>query len=63
MVEIKFETKTDINGNTLKLYVDLENKTFEYGYFLFPDREATKINKSDLLFIKFQLLNAGWREV
>ena len=63
MVEIKFETKTNINGNSLKLYVDLENKTFDYGYHLFPDRDAIKINKSDLLFIKFQLLNAGYKEV
>ena len=47
--ELKFFTKVNTNGNSFKLLVDLENKTYQAGYFVFLEFESdVSISKKEI---------------
>ena len=47
--ELRFSTKLNANGNSFKLLVDLENKTYQAGYFIFLASESdVNISKKEI---------------
>ena len=47
--ELKFFTKANTNGNSFKLLIDLENKTYQAGYFVFLASESdVSISKKEI---------------
>lgn len=64
--ELRFSTKVNANGNSFKLLVDLENKTYTYqaGYFVFLASESdVSISKKEIEKLIVNLEESGFRRV
>ena len=60
--ELKFYTKVNANGNSFKLLVDLENKTYQAGYFIFLASESdVSISKKEIEKLITNLEEIGFR--
>ena len=61
---IRFSTKLNANGNSFKLLVDLENKTYQAGYFVFLASESdVSISKKEIEKLIVNLKEIGFMEV
>lgn len=59
---IRFSTKVNTNGNSFKLLVDLENKTYQAGYFVFWASESdVSISKKEIEKLIANLEEIGFR--
>ena len=62
--ELRFSTKVNANGNSFKLLVDLENKTYQAGYFIFLASESdVSISKKEIEKLIVNLEESGFRMV
>ena len=62
--ELRFSTKLNANGNSFKLLVDLENKTYQAGYFIFLASESdVNISKKEIEKLIVNLEEIGFMEV
>ena len=62
--ELRFSTKLNANGNSFKLLVDLENKTYQAGYFIFLASESdVSISKKEIEKLIVNLEESGFRRV
>ena len=62
--ELRFSTKLNANGNSFKLLVDLENKTYQAGYFIFLASESdVSISKKEIEKLIVNLEEIGFMEV
>ena len=62
--ELRFSTKVNANGNSFKLLVDLENKTYQAGYFIFLASESdVSISKKEIEKLIVNLEESGFMEV
>ena len=62
--ELKFSTKVNANGNSFKLLVDLENKTYQAGYFVFLASESdVSISKKEIEKLITNLEEIGFMEL
>ena len=62
--ELRFSTKLNANGNSFKLLVDLENKTYQAGYFVFLASESdVSISKKEIEKLITNLEEIGFIEV
>lgn len=62
--ELRFSTKANNNGNSFKLLVDLENKTYQAGYFVFLASESdVSISKKEIKKLITNLEEIGFMEV
>lgn len=62
--ELRFSTKVNANGNSFKLLVDLENKTYQAGYFIFLASESdVSISKKEIEKLTTNLKESGFRRV
>ena len=62
--ELKFSTKVNANGNSFKLLVDLENKTYQAGYFVFLASESdVNISKKEIEKLITNIEEVGFRRV
>ena len=63
-IELRFSRKVNINGNSFKLLVDLENKTYQAGYFVFWASESdVKISKKEIEKLTANLEESGFSRV
>ena len=61
---IRFSTKLNANGNSFKLLIDLENKTYQAGYFVFFASESdVSISKKEIEKLIVNLEEIGFMEV
>lgn len=62
--ELRFSTKLNANGNSFKLLVDLKNKTYQAGYFVFFASESdVSISKKEIEKLIVNLEESGFMEV
>ena len=62
--ELRFSTKLNANGNSFKLLVDLNNKTYQAGYFVFLASESdVSISKKEIKKLISNLEEIGFRRV
>ena len=62
--ELRFSTKLNANGNSFKLLIDLENKTYQAGYFVFLASEIdVSISKKEIKKLIANLEEIGFMEV
>ena len=62
--ELRFSTKLNANGNSFKLLGDLENKTYQAGYYVFSASESdVKISKKEIEKLITNLEEIGFRRV
>ena len=62
--ELRFSTNVNANGNSFKLLVDLKNKTYQAGYFVFLASESdVKISKKEIEKLIANLEEIGFRRV
>lgn len=59
---LEFKTKTDRNGNSLKLRVYLASKKYEWGHFVVTYTPIT-VSKKDIYEIKATFEIEGFKEV
>ena len=60
--ELRFSTNVNANGNSFKLLVDLENKTYQAGYFIFLASESdVSISKKEIEKLITNLEEIGFR--
>ena len=61
---IRFSTKVNANGNSFKLLVDLENKTYQAGYFIFLASESDiSISKKEIEKLIANLEESGFKQI
>ena len=61
---IRFSTKVNANGNSFKLLVDLENKTYQAGYFVFLASESdVSISKKEIEKLIVNLEEIGFKRI
>lgn len=62
--ELRFSTKVNANGNSFKLLVDLENKTYQAGYFIFLASESdVSISKKEIKKLITNLEEIGFKRI
>lgn len=62
--ELRFSTKVNANGNSFKLLVDLENKTYQAGYFVFLASESdVSISKKEIEKLTTNLEEIGFKQI
>ena len=62
--ELRFSTKVNANGNSFKLLVDLENKTYQAGYFIFLASESNiSISKKEIEKLIANLEESGFKQI
>ena len=62
--ELRFSTKVNANGNSFKLLVDLENKTYQAGYFVFLASESdVSISKKEIEKLIANLEESGFKQI
>ena len=62
--ELRFSTKVNANGNSFKLLVDLENKTYQAGYFIFLASESDiSISKKEIEKLITNLEESGFKQI
>ena len=62
--ELRFSTKVNANGNSFKLLIDLKNKTYQAGYFVFQASESdVKISKKEIEKLVANLEESGFSRV
>ena len=62
--ELRFSTNVNANGNSFKLLVDLKNKTYQAGYFIFLASESdVSISKKEIEKLIANLEEIGFRRV
>ena len=62
--ELKFFTKVNTNGNSFKLLIDLENKTYQAGYFVFLASESdVSISKKEIKKLITNLEEIGFKRI
>ena len=62
--ELRFSTKVNANGNSFKLLVDLENKTYQAGYFIFLASESdVSISKKEIEKLIVNLEEIGFKQI
>ena len=62
--ELRFSTKVNANGNSFKLLVDLENKTYQAGYFIFLASESdVNISKKEIEKLIVNLEEIGFKQI
>ena len=62
--ELRFSTKLNANGNSFKLLVDLENKTYQAGYFVFLASESdVNISKKEIEKLIVNLEEIGFKQI
>ena len=62
--ELRFSTKVNANGNSFKLLVDLENKTYQAGYFVFLASESdVSISKKEIEKLISNLEESGFKQI
>ena len=62
--ELRFSTKLNANGNSFKLLVDLENKTYQAGYFVFLASESdVSISKKEIEKLIVNLEEIGFKQI
>ena len=62
--ELRFSTKVNANGNSFKLLVDLENKTYQAGYFIFLASESdVSISKKEIEKLISNLEEIGFKQI
>ena len=62
--ELRFSTKLNANGNSFKLLIDLENKTYQAGYFIFLASESDiSISKKEIEKLITNLKEIGFSMV
>ena len=62
--ELRFSTNVNTNGNSFKLLVDLNNKTYQAGYFVFLASESDiHISKKEIEKLIVNLEEIGFMEV
>ena len=62
--ELRFSTKLNANGNSFKLLVDLENKTYQAGYFIFLASESdVSISKKEIEKLITNLEESGFKQI
>ena len=62
--ELRFSTNVNTNGNSFKLLVDLNNKTYQAGYFVFLASESdVSISKKEIKKLISNLEEIGFRRV
>ena len=62
--ELRFSTNVNANGNSFKLLVDLENKTYQAGYFVFLASESdVSISKKEIEKLITNLEEIGFSRV
>ena len=62
--ELRFSTKLNANGNSFKLLVDLENKTYQAGYFIFLASESdVSISKKEIEKLIANLEESGFKQI
>lgn len=62
--ELRFSTKVNANGNSFKLLIDLENKTYQAGYFIFLASESdVSISKKEIEKLIVNLEEIGFKQI
>ena len=62
--ELRFSTNVNANGNSFKLLVDLENKTYQAGYFIFLASESDiSISKKEIEKLIANLEESGFKQI
>ena len=62
--ELKFFTKVNTNGNSFKLLVDLENKTYQAGYLVFLASESdVSVSKKEIKKLITNLEEIGFKRI
>ena len=62
--ELRFSTNVNANGNSFKLLVDLKNKTYQAGYFIFLASESdVKISKKEIEKLIANLEESGFKQI
>ena len=62
--ELRFSTKLNANGNSFKLLVDLKNKTYQAGYFVFLASESdVSISKKEMEKLITNLGEIGFKRI
>lgn len=62
--ELRFSTNVNANGNSFKLLVDLNNKTYQAGYFVFLASESDiHISKKEIEKLITNIEEVGFRRV
>ena len=62
--ELRFSTKVNANGNSFKLLVDLENKAYQAGYFIFLASESdVSISKKEIEKLITNLEEIGFKQI
>ena len=62
--ELRFSTNVNANGNSFKLLVDLENKTYQAGYFIFLASESdVSISKKEIEKLIANLEESGFKQI
>ena len=62
--ELRFSTKVNANGNSFKLLIDLENKTYQAGYFIFLASESDiSISKKEIEKLIANLEESGFKQI
>ena len=62
--ELRFSTKVNANGNSFKLLIDLENKTYQAGYFVFLASESdVSISNKEIEKLIVNLDESGFKQI